>query len=279
MQYEVYKVKSDTFEREYLLDGITAFNWQDDIKDIFTSFDFTAKNKNDRINKLFSDTSNLNIDDWIELYCPYNEKSVLYGKIDKIEESDKNFIIYSGFDYGKICETIKTTIQFNQNETISKAIISTLDKTKIKTGYIETISPQIKKIFKNEVVSKIFQSVYEIGIKAGTKDEYYFDCKDGKVNLLKYKENNNLKGYIANIYSINSFEHVISFKITQKNKKENEISMTVYGDCNIQKGVITNINLDDIGIDGAYLVNYSEHSIVGAKETVTTKLKSFVENV
>ena len=66
-----------------------------------------------------------------------------------------------------------------------------------------------------ESLSDILFDLYKNAVDKGFDDDYYFDCTNGYVNLVKYENNNNLKGYIANIFSIDSINNIESFAITR----------------------------------------------------------------
>ncbi|MCD7779750.1 MAG: hypothetical protein LUH05_03665 [Candidatus Gastranaerophilales bacterium] len=84
----------------------------------------------------------------------------------------------------------------------------------LKTGSIIDISYKISKIYKNTAISDIFKELLEFAIQKGLSNQYYFDCKNGKVNLFQYQLNDSLCGYVANIYKLKSTDTITSYDIS-----------------------------------------------------------------
>lgn len=200
MSYIVYKLDSESMERQNIIEKILSFNWQDDVQNVFISFDFEAKIE-------------LNCGDWIELYNSDNAESVFVGVITKTSQSDDETFSYSGYDKGFYLEKNSTVIQY-KNAKISKAMEDACNKYSLNVGELPEIDMLVTKIYQNQTLSEILQDLYKIAVDKGLEDKFYFNCKNGKINLLEFKENNNLRGYIANIYSIKSFDFVKSFEKT-----------------------------------------------------------------
>ena len=235
MSYEIYTVKKDTFERTLKVKQINSINWNDDIDNVFISFDFET-------------TEELKVGEWVELYEKNDEKTIFYGIITTSTRNNKNMYKYSGYDTGFFLLKNKISIQFKKNTLISNAIISACNKINIKCD-ISEIKQTIDGFYKNKTVAEILKILLEEAIKKGLKSEYYFDCYNGKLNLFKYETNNNLKGYIANIYKIDTTNTIDSFTISKsidemKNqiqvissdaKSEKDIKVTVKDENNITK--------------------------------------------
>ena len=266
MLYEVYKVDAN-FSKEKEIDKITNFKWNDSLNNVFTNFELSTINK-------------LSRGDLIELYHPYDKKTVLYGEIQEIEVKDFNFFTYKGRDLGdKIAKTDNVTIQYTDEdfeETI-KRLCSKSNIKYIQTSDIQSIDKKIKKDYRYMSCQDILYDLYKIILKQGVKDEYYFTCQRGGLEFLKYSENNDLKGYIANLYQIKSLEHIekIDLRITDK---EN-LTVNVKVDYNAQKGVISQINLNLANeylqnlLNGKYLITSSKHNITGTIENVELSIQ------
>lgn len=201
MSYKVYKINNKT-ERKRLveIENILSFNWQDSIQNVFTSFDFETLEE-------------LACGDWIEFYNSDNKETVLIGVITKTSQTSSNRFSYSGYDTGFYLEKNSTIIQFRKQK-ISKAIADVCKKGDLAVGKLPDINLTLTKIYQNETLSEILKDLYKIAIDKGFDNKYYFDCKDGKVNLLKYSQNEDLRGCIANLYSIKSFDYIKSFEKT-----------------------------------------------------------------
>lgn len=201
MSYEIYKVKKDTFERNSKINQIDNINWADDVENVFISFDFETSEV-------------LDVGQWIELYEKDDDKTVFYGLITKSERTRKEIYKYSGYDMGFYLEKNKITIQYRKSSTISTAIVDACKRIGIECGQIPSINISYTNLFKNETVSNILQKLLETAKDKGLNTQYFYDCKNGKLNLYKYLINDSLKGYVANIYKLNSFDTINSFNIT-----------------------------------------------------------------
>ena len=198
MSYEIYIVKQKTFERIERVLHDESFNWQDDLENIFISFDFTCEKK-------------IEPGSWIELYEKDDDKTVFYGIITKPGKSQKHLYHYSGYDIGFFIEKNKIKKQF-RNSKISNAIKEVCKYFEIPTNEIPEIEFTISKIYKNTSISDILKELLQFAISKGLKREYYYDCMNGSLNLYKYSINNNLRGYVANIYSLKSVDTISSFE-------------------------------------------------------------------
>lgn len=254
MTYLVYRLNPQTLERQTIVKKILSFNWQDDIQDVFISFDFET-------------TEALSCGDWIELYNSDNKESVFVGLITKTNQSGEETFRYSGYDAGFYLEKNEATIQF-KNAKISKAIKDICTKGQLVVGEIPNINFTVTKIYRKQTLSDILKDLYKIAVDKGVQDKFYFNCKNGKINLLKYVENEDLRGYIANLYSIKSFEYIKSFEKTSsienlKNRVELYTSNTVNKD-SIGKKIYTKPNFDSIKKYG--LLNHIEEIDANKKQ-------------
>lgn len=321
MSYEIYTVKKDTFERISKINKIANINWDDDVEKVYISFNFET-------------SEILEVGQWIELYEKDDNKTVFYALITKRERTKKEIYKYSGFDTGFYLEKNKITIQYRKSSTISTAIVDACKKIGIECDQIPTINISYTNLFKAETVSNILLKLLETAKEKGLKTQYFYDCKNGKLNLYKYSLNDSLKGYIANIYKLNSFDTINSFTITssmeemknkvlvissvtknkqtnineryltpdnkntekygmlqeivevdadkkinykqvaedtleEKNKITETLTLTVLGDYNMAKGIITPIKNEKLNIDDYFVIKNSSHTIVGKKETVS----------
>lgn len=168
---------------------------------MFLSFDFTTSEK-------------LELPTFIELYSEFDKKSIFKGIVTKIYQNTKEYYQYLGYDWGFYLEKNSTIRQF-KNATISEAICQLCKEYQLNVGNIPNIKYTINKTYIRESLSDILFDLYKNAVDKGFKDTFYFDCTDGHVNLTQYRTNNNLKGYIANIFSIDSINNIESFAITR----------------------------------------------------------------
>ena len=321
MSYEIYTVEKDSFERISKIKQVDNINWADDVENVYITFDFETSEV-------------LDVGQWIELYEKDDNKTVFYALITKRERTKKEIYKYSGFDTGFYLEKNKITIQYRKSSTISTAIVDACKKIGIECGQIPTINIPYTNLFKAETVSNILLKLLETAKEKGFKTHCYFDCYNGKLNLFEYEMKDNLKGYVANIYKLNSFDTINSFNITssmeemknkilvitsvtknkqtnineryltpdnentakygmlqeivevdadkkinykqvaedtleEKNKITETLTLTVLGDYNMAKGIITPIKNEKLNIDDYFVIKNSSHTIVGKKETVS----------
>ncbi len=200
MSYEIYIVNKDTFERIEKIQHIENINWTDDIDNVFISFTFSC-------------TKAYLVGNWIELYEKDDKKTIFYGIITRQPRNRAEIYTYSGFDKGFYLEKNKITIQY-RNSNISNAIKEACKEINVECGTIPKIDYTVKKIYKNNTVTDVLKDLLKIAKEKGLKGNLYFDCKNGKLNLYEYALNDSLKGYVANIYRLNTFDTVNSFDIT-----------------------------------------------------------------
>ena len=226
MSYEIYTVEKDSFERISKIKQVDNINWADDVENVYITFDFETSEV-------------LDVGQWIELYEKDDNKTVFYALITKRERTKKEIYKYSGFDTGFYLEKNKITIQYRKSSTISTAIVDACKKIGIECGQIPTINIPYTNLFKAETVSNILLKLLETAKEKGFKTHCYFDCYNGKLNLFEYEMKDNLKGYVANIYKLNSFDTINSFNITSSMEEmKNKILVIT----SVTKNKQTNIN-------------------------------------
>ncbi len=188
-----------SFERLNRITWVEHLSWSDNLNNPYLAFDFTTNEE-------------FEVGEWVELYEPFSQITVFYGIITTKTQSKHGIYSYSGFDTGFYLEKNKITKQF-EDKIVSDAIIDACKEIEVEAGDIINIQNKATKIFKNNSVSDILKELVEIARKDGFRRDCYFDCTDGRVNLLEYIVNNDLRGYIANIYTINSTNSISSYTI------------------------------------------------------------------
>ncbi len=202
MTYKIYKIDNLTDRnREQEIFKIIDLNWKDD-ENIFLSFSFST-------------TEILECGQWIELYHVEDDETVFYGVITKTNQQNKRELYtYSGYDLGFYFEKNVITIQF-KNAEISQAIADTCKKLNFQVGEIPPIGILVSKIYRQQTLKDILSDLYSIAVSKGFEDKYCFDCKKGKLNLLEEIYDDDLRGEIANIYSIKSTDSIYEFEISK----------------------------------------------------------------
>lgn len=210
MKYEVYKYTDENaVENEWqnknkknLISNICSFNWSDDITTMTTSFDFETNEE-------------LSVGNFIELYDYIEKERVFWGKIKKVIKTEKNLYKYEGFDYGFELNKKPIDIQFN-GKPVQDAIQDVCSKNNIDIGSIdlkETV--YIKKSYRNiNTVSDILEDIHIKTLDGKIENNYYFSCKDGKLNLLEFPYVEEIYGYNGRRMNIYSFDYILKFDKT-----------------------------------------------------------------
>ena len=66
-----------------------------------------------------------------------------------------------------------------------------------------------------------------------------------------------------------NYKQVAEDTLEEKNKITETLTLTVLGDYNMAKGIITPIKNEKLNIDDYFVIKNSSHTIVGKKETVS----------
>lgn len=268
MSYEIYRLKKlddGSFEQVEKIKHIESVNWSDNLEDVFISFDFTA-------------TVQIDVGTWIELYEKDDKKTVFYGIITKTSQTQQYLYTYSGYDTGFYLYKNKAVKQFRAAK-VTDAINVLCTEFGLKTGSIIDISYKISKIYKNTAVSDIFAELLEFAIQKGLSNQYYFDCKNGKVNLFQYQLNDSLCGYVANIYRLKSTDTITSYDISSsieemKNKIKVISSVTKNKQTSVTERYTTSAeNTEEYGILQEIIETDTETLSASCKMLAENKLK------
>jgi hypothetical protein len=160
---------------------------------------------------VFIDESlDLTVGDMVELYQADDEKTIWYGIIVRDYQTDRNFITFTGYDRGFYLEKNEITIQFRDAK-ISDAIEQVCQRINIEAQNIPVIETTIRRIYNKTKVSDILKDLLKVAKEKGLGEDYFYSLKFGKLELLSYTENNSIRGYIADFYSIESFKYIKGF--------------------------------------------------------------------
>lgn len=244
MTYQIYKTNrlknltnGNIFERQEKVENVLTINWQDDITKTFLAFDFES-------------TTELECGQWIELYESRDKETVFYGIIINVIQTNVNQFKYIGYDYGYYLEKNNISIQFEESQTLSDAIISVCRRADLLVGRIPNIRTNAKGIYRNQNLSSILFDVYK---KVSNKDfykKYYFNCKNGMVNIHPCVKQSQFSGYINEVYEVNSFDFILKYiKNTSIENLKNKVE--------IRQSIQDKDKLGDIINEDKYKVNNS----------------------
>jgi len=212
MTLRLFKINTETSEREENIDSVLSFTWNDDVSQVFTYFKFTSPQR-------------YSCGDRIELFDDFSQETVLFGMITHITQNQLGVFTYEGYDYGFYLCKNTAIIQFN-NQTVSGAIESLCNKSGLRVGTISNIQNRVTKIYRGETLDRILFDIYEMAVNNGLEDEFFVDCRNGRVNLFQCERNNDIRGYIADSYSINSFNNIMGVNNTQSiNDLKNSVEL------------------------------------------------------
>ncbi len=268
MTYKIYKLDNITNKnRVSEVLNVDGLEWNDAKANVYLGFTLTT-------------TEKLKVGDWIEFCHVEDEVTVFYAIITSKKQNSKYLYLYQGYDFGFYLLKNEVTIQFRRAK-ISQAMRDVCAKLGFAVGFIPEIPFEVTKIYQGQTIETILKDLYQIAVSKGLRDIYYFDCRDGQLNLFEQVMNNNLKGEIANLYEVDSFDTISSFEIGQsieemKNKVEVQSPGTKerIGAVKYEKSDIDNVNKYGllqtvIEVDATKVPNY--------KEVAKNKLKELCE--
>lgn len=189
-----------------------------------------------------ADTINFTTDEQIQIGSTFalmdGENEVLTGIISDYTQNEPNRFQYGGYDFGFYLNKNSIIKQFNGMK-ISDAFKTLCKNFNIPIGSIPEMSTTVKKIYKNTVLSDVFREFLDLYTAKTGKDYYYFTCTDGKFNVKKYELNENLQGFVGDIFSINSIDTLMSPSISVSMEDlKNQIVVTDSSSDKISKQVI-----------------------------------------
>lgn len=141
------------------------------------------------------------------------KNTVLTGILATYTQNEPNLFQYGGYDFGFYLNKNSIIKQFNGMK-ISDAFKRLCQEYNIPVGAIPQLNATVKKIYKNAVLSEVFKEFLELAESKLKADYYYFTCADGKFNVKKYEVNEDLNGFVGDIFSIASTDCLMSPSIT-----------------------------------------------------------------
>ena len=139
----------------------------------------------------------------------YNENTVLTGIVTEYTQNDPNLFQYGGYDFGFYLNKNSIIKQFN-GITIYNAFKQLCNDFAIPIGSIAALSSTVKKIYKNTVISDVFNELLELNTAKTGKDCYYYTCASGSFELKKFELIEDLTGYNGSVMTIDSIKTIAS---------------------------------------------------------------------
>lgn len=177
--------------------SVSKITWNDDVDTCATIFNFTCDTKYDT--------------GTIFVYTDDTDFKII-GIIITRDQSEKNKYDYMCFDFGFYLANNRWTIQFRCDAVT--AVKQLLKELGLPIGTIDIKAVEINKIYRKEQVSDILKSILGI-VKLKTGIEYYIDCKDGNVNILKYEYKAGLQYKFSDFLYADVSETINGFNISE----------------------------------------------------------------
>lgn len=171
------------------LENIVTPEWSDDLENYANAFSFSTYDVFE-VGSLFQ-------------ILTEQGQTVLKGIITDFEQSEVNNFRYSGFDSGFYINQNEIIEQFKKIK-ISEAIKKLCENYQIPVGNIPEISATVSEIYKDKKLSDVFNELLELAKTKGAIKDAYSTCARGKFEILPYETLSDLKGYMADIFSISS---------------------------------------------------------------------------
>lgn len=174
-----------------IVQNVANINWSDDLDNISVAFDFECDSKLD-VGALF------------ELQDSIENTTVIKGIIVDLERTDiTTKYKYYGFDFGFYLGKNSIIKQFRYAQ-ITDAITQLLKEYEIPIGNIPKLTGTVNDIYRNKSLGEVLKDLLELAkIKSGIND-IYIDVRNGKFNIYSFTLNKELKGYMSEIFSIDS---------------------------------------------------------------------------
>lgn len=210
------------FVNKKLLDKntISEINWNDNIDGLSTTFSFQTTIRQ----KVGYNFTFLN-----------GSKVILKGVITDESYDKKKTYQYSGFDFGFYLNKNEAIIQFKGVDG-HEAIKQLLNSFDTPIGDIDNIPIKIKKIYKKIVVSDIIKDILDQAHKK-TGQRYLIDCKNGRVNIQKFRTINLSARYeLSKLIKVDITDTVSNFSASQSIQDlKNKILITDNKEDNVYK--------------------------------------------
>jgi hypothetical protein len=179
----VYKLKANGKE----ISHVSPFHWEDDIEKMSSLFNFTTDEK---------------LDCGSIIQLTNENKNIFTGIVIDTDETDNRIISYSGYDIGFYFGHNNVIKQFKKNCLITKAIKILCSEYDIPLGKVQyTGNVTVKNNYKNKTLDEVFADLLKLLKLKSNRNEFYWDCRNGRLNLLHYTENKELAGWLCNIMS------------------------------------------------------------------------------
>ncbi len=203
-------------------DRILNFKYSENFDDVASSFEFDYVDDSDiqsRLNKNYVRKPFLSEikANFIELNLKGTNTLVYKGVItDWVHTTDVNKYHISGFDVGFYLNKNKVIKQFRakDNVNIGTAIGSLCAYYDIAVGELPQFKNKVAKIYRDKIFADVLKDLLKLEKDKGGLRNVYIDCKNGGLEIKKYKNESSLSVLIANAISVAA------------NKTINEVTVT-----------------------------------------------------
>ena len=189
-----------------ITENILQFNYTENLKDVASSFDFTAFNISEYLKE--NKTHTIDVED------ANTGENAYHGYILDTEQTKAHDLLkYSGFDAGFYLNNNQIVKQARGAE-IGKFIVEICNendinlKTKIVNGEVVKDIPfftsRITKMYKGEILGDVLKELIQYEKDNGSLKDVYIDCKHGFLTFPQYTPETDLQTIIANNITVDS---------------------------------------------------------------------------
>ena len=273
--YQIFntQLKNGAYTRGSEILNVASINWQDNINDVFISFDFQT-------------TEIINPGSFIEIYSKDDNKTVLIGIITTTSRNNKFTYTYSGYDIGFYLEKNSVIAQFKNAKISANGFVNLHSYTKNLNlkAYVADIYT-VKSV--NTINSfDIKESMEEMKTKVKVISSVTKNKQTSITEHYTTPDNDNLNkfGLLLHIEEVDgdknlNYKQIGDKLLSELNKTTKTISLNLLGDYQMRKGVVIPLNSELLNLNNNYLIKSSNHSTSGTKETVQTEIELYEETI
>ena len=186
-----------------ITENILQFNYTENLKDVASSFDFTAFNISVHLKE--------NRTHYIDVVDADTGENAYHGYILDTEQTKVyDLLKYSGFDAGFYLNNNQIVKQSRGAE-IGKFIVEICNENKIpmkmdkdKNVIIPPFTSRITKMYKGEILGDVLKELIQYEKDNGSLKDVYIDCKHGFLTFPQYTPETDLQTIIANNITVDS---------------------------------------------------------------------------
>ena len=186
-----------------ITDNVMGFNYTENLKDVASSFDFTAFNISVHLKE--------NRTHYIDVVDADTGENAYHGYILDTEQTKVyDLLKYSGFDAGFYLNNNQIVKQARGAE-IGKFIVEICNENKIpmkmdkdKNVIIPPFTSRITKMYKGEILGDVLKELIQYEKDNGSLKDVYIDCKHEFLTFPQYTPETDLQAIIANNITVDS---------------------------------------------------------------------------